>query len=93
MDLHPPETFLHFLERHAIPGIREKRDFLSAHGEQDDLLVEDFVMLEIVEQRERRARAIARHVNGGARHATNALVFHAREEIIERQANVAETLA
>src|SRR5436190_14713080 len=73
--------------------IHEKGNFLGAHGEQDDLFVQHFVVLEVMQQGEWRPGPVARHVNGGAGHATNALVFQAGEKSVERQADVAEALA
>ena len=89
MNLRAPETFTHFLKRDAVFDIGEKRNFFSSHCEQYDVLVQHFVMLEIVKQCERRSGSITGHVNGCSRDAPDLLAFQIGQEHFERNTNVA----
>ena len=75
MDLCAPESFIQILHRDAIFGVGKIRNLFGSDGEQYDLLVQHFVMFEIMKQSERRSKSVPRHIDGGPWHASDTLAF------------------
>ena len=54
------------------------------HGQQDDPLVQDLVVLQVVQQCRRRALRVARHEHGGARDAMWRVAGDHGQELVQR---------
>ena len=77
----------------AIFWVGKIGNLFRSHGEQYHLLVQNFVMFEIVKQGERRPKSISGHIDRGSRHAPDTLAFQFREKYIEWNANFAKSAA
>ena len=74
-----------FVDDEALLGL-DVRDFLEADGEEHDLFVEGFVVLQMVKEGEREAVGIGAHEDGGAGHADDAVFFDLIDEELDREA-------
>ena len=75
MDLRAPESFIQIFQRDTIFGVGKIRNLFGSDGEQYHLLVQHFVMFEVVKQSERRSRSVPRHIDRGPWHASDTLAF------------------